>query len=102
MESNWRLNLWRYGLCNLWEIPPPTRIARAYVRLASPGENWIWLREQANVACRWFVPPVVTTDYRVHVLSLTPAVAAVHPTIPTDFWQDQPLVMPWQGRIDPP
>jgi len=101
LESNWRFNLYRYGLSNLWEVGSGTRLTRAYVKASLPGLNWIWLRETPNVPCEWFVPPVDTADLRINLIHGPPATAAVHPTIPTDFWPDQPLVLPWQVRTDP-
>lgn len=101
MESNWRYNLYRYGLGSLWEVGPSVKIARAYVRGDAGSGNYIWLREKENTTCNWAVPPVVTADLKIHVLPMVPATASVHPTIATDFYPDQPLVTPWQVRIDP-
>lgn len=101
MESNWRYNFYRYGLTNLWEVPQPTRLTRAYVKASLPGLNWIWLRETSNVPCFWFVPPVDTTTKQIVLINGPGSIAAVDPVVTTDFYRDQPLVLPWQGRIDP-
>lgn len=51
----------------------------------------------------WFlVPPVVTTDYRIHVNPVPHFPISWVWFLDGDIYRDRPLVLGWQGRIDPP
>jgi len=101
LESNWRYNRYRYGLTNLWEAPDLVEPVLAGVKRTFPQDNYVLLRTFGHTVATYVVPPVDTTTKRILVVPGSTEPISWVWFLDGDVYKDRPLVLPWQGRIDP-
>lgn len=101
MESNWRVNIWRYGLANLWEIWPQPQPRRIGVSTENGPNYPLFLAEPLTFATRWIVLPVDTQTKRILLTPTPPIHLAWGVHADYNVWRDRPVNWPWDHRVDP-